>query len=117
MKTVFEHIEYVKGQPHHIRKRVAYATAACGTGVIAIVWFAASLATGAFAIKGSNFADNAANDAAAPVVTTDATNQLAGAGAAAALLQTVDAPAHIEIVDTTPAPAASKQAEQTTIPF
>jgi hypothetical protein len=117
MKTVFEHIDYVKGQPHHIRKRVAYATAACGTGVIAIVWFASSLATGAFAIKGSNFADAAAKDAAAPVVTTEATSQLAGAGAAAALLQTVDAPAHIEIVNATPEPRGQKQAEQTTIPF
>ena len=117
MKTVFEHIEYVKGQPHHIRKRVAYTTAACGTGVIAIVWFASSLATGAFAIKGSNFADNAARDAVTPVVTSDTTSQLAGAGAAAALLQTVDAPAHIEIVNTTPEPSKQKQAEQTTIPF
>lgn len=117
MKTIFEHIEYVKGKPHHVRKRIAYATAACGTGVIALVWLAASLGTGAFAIQGSTFADAAAKDAGTPVVSTDGTNQLAGAGAAAALLQTVDAPAHIEIVNTTPEPSNQKQAEQTTIPF
>jgi len=117
MKTVFEHVEHIKGKPHHIRKRVAFSVAACGAGVIALVWLAGSIRTNAFAIKGSTFADSVKQEG---VITTDsdtaATSQLAGAGAAS-VLQGADAPAHIEIVNTTPEPSKQKQAEQTTLPF
>lgn len=109
MKTFFEHIEHVRGQPHHVRKQVAFAAAAGLTALIAFVWLSASLATGAFAIRDNGLAGAA--DAAAGVV--DSQN-LAGAGAAA-VLPAADAPVRIEIVDT--APAKQKPAEQTVIPF
>lgn len=116
MKTIFDHIEHVKGKPHHIRKRVAFTAAGCGAGVIALVWLAGSLTTGAFAIKGSNFTDSA-NQGSVITTSGDSTSQLAGVGAAAALNQAEEAPVHIEIVNTASEPSKQKQAEQTTIPF
>ncbi len=116
MKTVFEHIEHVKGKPHHIRKRVAFAAAGSITAVIALVWLAGSLATGAFAIKGSSFADST-GQSPAPVAGADTAS--AGLAGAAAALPSVaaSAPAHIEIVDTAVASSSKRQAEQTVIPF
>lgn len=108
MRTVFEHIEYVKGKPHHIRRHIAFASAAAGAGVIALVWFVASISTGAFAISGSSFADSRTEE---PVTIVEGTG-LAGAAAAS----DYDGPARIEIVDTAPA-APAKKPEQTTLPF
>ncbi len=113
MRTLSQHIEYVKGQPHHVRKQVAIAAAAGGTALVALVWLVGSITTGAFAIG---------NTPAASAVTTggdvSGNQNLAGAGAAAALPQTDVTPAHIEIIDAAPAAgAASKKPEQTTIPF
>ena len=88
MKTIFEHIERVKSQPHHIRKQIAFASAAAGTIIIALVWLAGSLATGAFAINGNSFVANAEKSAA----TSD---NLAGVGAASAIPDTASVPAHI----------------------
>ncbi|MFA6503078.1 MAG: hypothetical protein WCT45_02380 [Candidatus Paceibacterota bacterium] len=116
MKTVFEHVEYIKGKPHHIRKRVAFSAAACGAGVIALVWLAGSISTNAFAIGGNSFADSAVPKGAVTVGSDTQANQLAGAGAASAL-QGAEAPVRIEIVNTTPEPSKQKQAEQTTLPF
>jgi len=114
MKNVFEHIEHVKGKPHHIRKRFAFAAAGGATALIAFVWMTGSLASGAFAIQGSSFADNSRQPA---VVTADTARTNANlAGAAAALPpSSVNTPARIEIVDT--ATSSKRQAEQTIIPF
>lgn len=112
MKTVFEHIEHIKGKPHHIRKRVAFGAAALGSGVVALAWFAISLATNAFAIQGSTFAMSVGQE---NVVATTSASRPQVAGAAAAFEDAK--PAHIEIVDTTVAEPAKKQSEQTTIPF
>lgn len=114
MKTVFEHIEYVRERPHHVRKQIAIAAAASGTALIALVWFIGSISTGAFSIK-ENSSLASESDAAAGSIS--ANQNLAGAGAAAALPQAADAPAHIEIVDTAPPAAGEKRAEPTTIPF
>lgn len=115
MKTIFDHIERVKAQPHHIRKQVAFAAAAAGTVFIALVWFTGSLVTGAFSISnGNSFATSASEQNAAQENTAD--QNLAGAGAAA-ILPDADAPARIEIIDASSAPVVKKQAEQTTIPF
>lgn len=117
MKNIFDHIEYVKGKPHHVRHRVAVGTATLGSAVIAFVWLAVSFVTGSFAIEGSSFAmSTGQNDT---VTTVDSTNQIDGlAGAAAALPNiSASAPARIEIVDTTPAPAPKKQSDQTILPF
>ncbi|MDP1689865.1 MAG: hypothetical protein Q8L52_01535 [bacterium] len=119
MKTVFEHIKHIKGKPHHIRKRIAFATAACGTAIIAFVWLAGSISTGAFAIKTTSFTD--INKPAGVETVTDevggpypVNSEIAGVAGA---LQTVNGPARIEIVDTTSSTRSTKKAEQTTIPF
>jgi len=114
MKTIFDHIEYVKGKPHHIRKQVAFGIAALGSALIALVWLAGSFATGAFAIQGSTFADSAGVPSA--IVTTSGADTQGLAGAAASNGgDTV--PAHIEIIDTTPEAPVAKQSEQTILPF
>ncbi len=117
MKTVFEHIEHVRAKPHHIRKRIAFASATIGTTIIALVWFIGSLSMGSFSIKGSSFAASMGQGDAAVGESGATGNQgLAGVGAAAALQQSADAPAHIEIVNA-PAASAKQQAEETTLPF
>jgi hypothetical protein len=115
MKNIFDHIEYVKGKPHHIRKRVALATATAASAFIGLIWLGTNLATGSFAIQGSNFAASTGQEATVTTVDQSGDIQgLAGAGAAP-VLQSADAPAHIEIVDTTPAPA--KAPDATILPF
>ena len=117
MKTIFDHIERVKGQPHRVRRQIAFTSAAIGASLIAVVWFVGSISTGAFAIHGDSLAASSSQESA---VTTggDVSNQgLAGAGAAAMLPQSANVPAHIEIIDATVPASGQKQAEQTTIPF
>jgi hypothetical protein len=115
MKTIFDHIEHVKGKPHHVRRRVAFTAAAGVAASVALVWLLGNLATGTFAIQGSNFA--ASVGAESPVVKTSDTGTQGLAGAAAAAVQDVSAPAHIEIVDTTPTPVVTKQPDRTILPF
>jgi len=115
MKTVFEHIEYVKGKPHHIRKRVAFATAGGASTLIAFVWLAGSLSTGAFAIKGSSFADRTEQSSVVTAARAGGNASLAGA-AAALPSAAASAPARIEIVNAATT-SSKRQAEQTTIPF
>jgi hypothetical protein len=117
MKTVLDHIEHVKGKPRHIRHRVAVGAATLASALIALVWLGVNLITGSFAIQGSTFAMSTGQDDT--VVTTSATanDGLAGAAAALPQSQTASAPARIEIVDTTPAPAPKKQSDQTILPF
>ena len=114
MKTVFEHIEYVKRKPHHVRKRIAFATATGCTAFIAFVWLAGSLWTGTFALKNSSFAESAGQSPTPATVYDSGKSGLAGA--AAALPAAANAPAHIEIVDTASS-TPEKKAEQTIIPF
>jgi hypothetical protein len=114
MRTIFEHIENAKSKPHHIRKRIAFASAAGVSALIAFVWFAGSLATGSFAIRGSSFADTGAPGSVETAPSGNVSDNLAGAAAA---LQDKNAPAHIEIVDTSASTRPAKKAEQTTIPF
>jgi len=113
MKTIFEHIEYAKTKPHHIRKRIALVAAGAGSLLIAIVWLVSSFSLGSFAIQGSNFADSM-NQAPAVTTSGDKTQNLAGAAAA---LESNDAPAHIEIIDASTSTSVRPSAEQTTIPF
>ena len=116
MKTIFDHIEYVKGQPHHIRKKVVFATAGGMTAVIALVWFVGTLSSGVFAIQGSNFADSTGAESA--TATGDTTSNNAGlAGAGAAVESDPNAPAHIEIIDSSPVANSTKKAQPTVIPF
>lgn len=113
MKTVFEHIEYMKGKPHHIRKRIAFGAATGVTALIALVWLTGSLRSGAFAIAGSSFDERASATAAGSTATNSGL-----AGAAAALPNVEEnAPARIEIIDVASSTSGQKKTEQTTIPF
>ncbi|MBI2025408.1 hypothetical protein HYT04_01310 [Candidatus Kaiserbacteria bacterium] len=114
MKTIIEHIERVKGQPHHVRRRIAFGTAAAGTAIIALTWLAISLSTGAFALKDTSFARSAYGDGATEA--SGGAEQLAGVGAAA-LLSDDNAPASIEIIDSPSSSSPGKKAEPTIIPF
>jgi hypothetical protein len=116
MKTIFEHIEYAKSQPHHIRKRIAFAAAAAFTAVVAVVWFFGTLSSGAFALQGSSFADSTGAESAVATSTNPDSSE-GMAAAAAAIPDDTNAPAHIEIVDTATSSSATSTAEQTTIPF
>ncbi|HCR52526.1 TPA: hypothetical protein DIV48_02650 [Candidatus Kaiserbacteria bacterium] len=115
MRTVFQHIEHIQGKPHHIRRRVAFGAAAAGTALIALVWLASSIGTGAFALKNTSFAGNA-GEAEAPTVSGNAGPQNL-AGTAAAVQSNTSGPARIEIVDADSSATAGKKAEQTILPF
>lgn len=113
MKTVFEHIEHIKGKPHHIRKRVAFSVAGVVTGFVALIWIVGSLGTGSFALGNASFADSAGQ---VPVQIVDRAD-INGLAGVAATVSDENIPAHIEIVDTTPTASKQKQVEQTTLPF
>lgn len=117
MKKILDHIEYVKGKPHHVRHRIAVGTATLGSAIIAFVWLAGSFMTGSFAIEGSSFAASTGQNET--VTVANAENSTEGLAGAAAAFQgpSASAPARIEIVDSTPAPSPKKQSDQTILPF
>lgn len=117
MKNLFEHIEYVKTKPHHIRKRVAFGAATFGSAFIALVWFVGSYVSNSFAIAGSNFAMGTEQDNAIVKVNAAGDAIPSGIAGTAAALPSASAPAHIEIIDTTPQQSTTSQAEQTILPF
>lgn len=114
MKNIFDHIEHIKGKPHHVRKQIAFGTATALSAFIALVWLAGSFATGAFAIQNTSFAADTVQTNT--VATTSASGDQGLAGAAAAV-QDASAPAHIEIVDTGTAAPAKSTPTQTILPF
>lgn len=111
MKNLTEHIEYVRSQPHHIRRKAALTTAGAISGVIGIIWLTANVATGSFALSNTSFADAGGT---ATVTTVNANGQgLAGVAAATANTQTPQ----IQIVDTSTSTAPTTPSQQTVIPF
>lgn len=114
---MFEHIEQVKGKPHHIRNQIAFGMAGVCTAVIALVWLAASIGTGVFALKDTSFAQSTGKEVPSTVSGDAANAQFAGVGAASAALQKASVPAHIEIIDSASSAASLKKVEQTIIPF
>jgi hypothetical protein len=117
MKTVFEHIEHVKGKPHHVRRKVAVSAAILGSALIAFIWFSTNILAGSFAIKGSDFAIATGQEGSVATTSAEDTSGLAGAAAALPETRASSGPAAIEIVDTTPAPAPQKASDQTILPF
>ncbi len=114
MKNIFDHIERVKGKPHHIRKRIAFTAAATGTAVVALVWLVGSFSLGAFAIKENSFADSTGQES---VVATEGDNGSPNLAGAAAALPSANAPARIEIIDAVSSTSGQKKTERTIIPF
>lgn len=112
MKTVFDHINHIKGKPHHVRKRIAFGTAMGGTALIALLWAGLSLSTGAFVIHPTSLAQST-GDTEVTVAGTDNGNENL-AGASAAQTQDQSGPARIQIITLA---TSTQQAEQTTIPF
>ena len=120
MKTLFEHIEYVQGQPRHVREKIAFGAAAGTTALIALTWFVGTLAAGTFAIHGSSFAESAGQG---QIVATGNANQNNVTGVAAVVAASgggsgnASAPAHIEIINAPSATSSAAQTDRTTIPF
>ncbi|MFH1178205.1 MAG: hypothetical protein V1711_00555 [bacterium] len=114
MKTIFEHIEYTKGKPHHIRKKITFMVAVIGTAIIATIWFFGTLSSGTFALQGNTFAESIGEES--KTETGVGSDPKGVAGAAAAFLQE-QAPAHIEIIDLSTPTNKEKQSEQTILPF
>lgn len=113
MQRVFDHIDRIKEQPHHIRRQIAFTVAFGVAALIGLVWLMGSLAMGSFALGNTNFADATG---AAPVQSSGGPDNSQLAGAAAAAPNTgAAAPAHIEIIDASTSTAP--QPEQTVIPF
>lgn len=113
MKAFFDHIERIKGKPHHVRKQIAFGAAGAGAAFVALVWLAGNISSGSFAIKGPSFAD-LANPGAIETGGGDSLKNFAGAAAA---FGDAENPARIEIVDTSSSTRAAKKPEPTTIPF
>src|SRR3989344_6676324 len=112
MKTVFEHIEHIKGKPHHIRKNIAFATAMGGTALIAFIWLVGNVSAGTFALKPTSFADIANQKGTIETVSPNGSENLAGAAAA---FESKDTTPRIQIVDTASSTRPAKKPEQTTI--
>ncbi len=115
MKNIFDHIETAKGKPHHVRKQIAFGTAASATALIALVWFVQSISSNTFAIQGTSFAESTGHEAVIVTVPEGGNQNLAGA--AAAFKDDASAPAHIEIVDTASSTPKARPTERTIIPF
>jgi len=114
MRSARHHIERIRAQPHHVRKRVTFAIAGTVAGVIGVGWFGGSFVAGAFTLHPTSFAQALNSQQPAFATTTASSTNLAGA--AAALEQQQSEPAHIVIVNAPPATTTSA-ANQTTIPF
>lgn len=123
MKSLFEHIEYLKQKPHDTRRQIAFATAFGASALVALVWFVGVVSTGTFAIQGSSFAESTGQQPSLATGPQSSHTDLLGAASAAdAASNSANAPAHIEIISTATSSTLSgksggPQAEQTVIPF
>jgi hypothetical protein len=118
MRSIPKHIDTIRGKPHHVRQRFALGAAGVLTGVIALTWLGVSLASGRFAIKGSDFAEmSGAIPSTETNQRTNRSSQVAGAAAAPA---EAAGPAHIEVISDgtgVPTKAPAKPTGPTIIPF
>ena len=110
MKTLTDHIEYIKGKPHHVRRSVAFGVSGAFTAFVGLVWISGNLISGAFYVQGSSFAES--NTTGVQVAAPSNAN-VAGAAAAFSAAQ---APS-IQIVDTSSSSIKTQAPEPTVIPF
>jgi hypothetical protein len=116
MDKISSYVEHIKGQPHHIRKQIAFGTAGVFTVATALVWIIGTISSGVLALKTPSFADYTEESGTAIVSGGSGSQGLAGAAAAPAL-GSKNAPSYIEIVDVASSTRSAKKPEQTTIPF
>lgn len=117
MMLLTRHIETVRQQPEHVRRQVAFTVAAVLTGLIAFIWLGASVATGAFALKSTSFAE-ATSGAPLPVQqSSGGAGDLVGA-VGAFFGGTSEGPARVDIVGADAAATPrTPAAEATILPF
>jgi hypothetical protein len=111
MNTLFSHIEWAKGQPHHLRRKIALTLATIGAGGVALVWLVVSLHTDSFALSPGSF-----EQGSFAVVEGGTFGNQGLAAAATALSEKEETRPRIEIVDAASS-APIKKSEQTFIPF
>lgn len=116
MRTFVDRLDAMREKPHHVRRQVAFVAAGLITGAVGLGWLGASLYTGAFALRGSSFAEvtgaagqEAAQDGARPPGASSA-------AAAAALPPPQEGPATLETIRER-SEAAAGAPTQTIIPF
>ncbi len=114
MKQIISYIEYLRTKPHHVRRRIALASASGITSLIAIIWVSGNVTSGSFAIDGSNFADSTASSPAVVSQPITESSLLGSVGASSEK----NNEAHIEIVSTGSSSTISEEEpERTVIPF
>jgi hypothetical protein len=116
MKTIIEHIEYLKGKSHQTRKQIALGIAGGASALIALVWLGGNIAAGTFAIKDTSFMASIGQVPSVATTSESGFSGLAGAGAAQAL-KNDESPIHIEVVETSSSIPKGKGAEKTVLPF
>ncbi len=116
MKTIFAHIEQVKGKPHHIRKKIAFTVAASCATLVGLVWFISNVSLGVFTIQGSSFAESTGQTGV--IATGVGENGSSNLAAVAAMpSENANTSVHIEIIDAASSTVGQAGAEQTVIPF
>lgn len=116
MKGIRHHVERVRAQPHHVRKRVTMVAAGTIAGLIGLGWLGGSLAAGAFALNPTSFQQALNPTQPSFATTTPDSSNLAGAAAAFDQKQQSE-PAHIVIINAAATDTAPATTTQTTIPF
>ena len=117
-RRVHEVVHSLRAKPQHVRERIALGAAGGVTLVVALGWFAASAATGAFSLAPTTVANANVPDLSKTVSqgSSNFGNLLGAAGAAFGATTT---PAQITVIDasTTPAPQNENDTNQTVIHF
>ena len=115
------HLENLKEKPEHVRHRVALGVSAGVTGLVAVVWLGAHVATGTFALSSPQAAPE---DRAAATGFADARGEFSQLmGAVGGTLGASSNEPALTIVDgnttstLTPPPSTQNQTDATVIPF
>jgi hypothetical protein len=120
MMLLADHIENVRAQPEHIRRQIALTIAVVLTAIVALLWFGMSLASGAFALKSTSFAEATSGVEAQPASpSSGSVSRLFGA-VGAAFGGAPSGPARVEVIQAKPDTTRKSDAsivESTVLPF